>query len=316
MYSQEFIIGAGLNFGFMSANKKQIFKVEFLSSNMLFNILLSNTGIFGQEMQLDDNEKALDRLLSRIGQGTPVALKLDPKYCYGLLKTTSPEIIPFLPAHNVVAYGYDLDKNKVFLYDSPSFNSMEMDIDDFCKGRNSGKTYPMNTYYELCFPSTPFPKAISMKLALLGVVERYKYTGKYLNYRTGCTALDRFAGNVRNWRNDLDDNEIVDKARILKTSITNGEATKGAFRNHFAQFLKEASDYLPYDFDELIHLYRNLGYIWNQVDIILDDIITDPDKGKYFKSGSPFLEYIDEAVDNEKNGIDLLENMLTTNDKS
>ena len=149
-----------------------------------------------------------------------------------------------------------------------------------------------------------------MKLAIQGVIERYKYTSKYLNFRTGFTALDRFGGNVKNWKNDLSDEEIVEKARSLKMSLTNGQAIKGAFRNNFALFLKEASGFLPHNFEVSVDQYRDLSRLWIQIENILDNIIEDPDKEKYFRSDSVFIGLIDEVITKETDAINLLESIM------
>lgn len=309
-YSQDFIISSGLNFGFISDLRKNIWNVEFISSKMLPHILGSNIGIFIEELQLTNNKRALDIVLSKLNEGIPVIVKLDPQYCKGLKKVISEDLIPYLPSHNVVVYGYDLSENKIYLYDSPCFNSIEIEIDDFCKGRSLGKTCPMNTYYEFHFPLNNFPIDISIKLTIQGLINRYRYSGRYLNFRTGFIALDRFLGSIQNWKRELNDDEIIDRCRSLKMSITNGQAVKGAFRYHFARFLGEASNVLNIDLKHVIEVYIYLGFLWTQIEEILDKIIRSTNKHLCLENDALLFYYLEEIVYKEKEGLILLEEVV------
>ena len=123
-------LGSGLQFAYGYNPEQKNYRVEFISSQLLYS-LLCNTGAFGEEFEIVDNGEALARMLDLLDEGMPVPVMLDPLYCEGLMKRTPKEFVPYIPSHMVVAVGYDLEMRKVFLYDSPQLDLMTMDLDEF-----------------------------------------------------------------------------------------------------------------------------------------------------------------------------------------
>ncbi|MBN9383292.1 MAG: DUF4872 domain-containing protein [Chitinophagaceae bacterium] len=314
-YSPEQIIGlgSGLQFAYGYDPEQKNYRIEFISSQLLYS-LLCNTGTFGEEFEIVDNGEALSRMLDLLDEGMPVPVMLDPLYCEGLMKRTPKEFVAYIPSHMVVAVGYDLEERKVFLYDSPQLDLMTMDLDDFTTARCSGPTLPANRHIEFYFPDTLYPYAQSVKLAIGKVVQVFKYSEKHLAHKSGIEAIRRFAANVQNWRNIFTDEEIAGNARLFIMAVTNGHATKGAFRTQYSTFLREASALIGGDgYHASADAYQYLGRLWMEFQKQMLLLIRNPGAREVWKEDSDFHQLLDEIRDKEIAAIDLLEKELLKN---
>lgn len=192
------------------------------------------------------------------------------------------------------------------MHDNSCFNPIEISIDLLCKARNSGNTRPINTCYNLNIPSHTFSEEESFRMSIMGIVQRFKHTQRYLNFRTGHTALERFIGHFDSWKY-ISEEETLTRCLSFRMSITNGLAMKGAFRRNVVRFLKEASYILRYDFDETILHYNKLADTWNKIDTLLNDIIIKKNTDVVLNTKSSFFTHLNDAIKYEKEGIDLLE---------
>ena len=314
-YSPEQIIGlgSGLHFAYGYDHIKKNYRIEFISSQLFYS-LLSNTGVFGEEYELGDNKEALDKLLQLLDSGMPVPVLLNPLYCEGLMKRTPKKFIPYIPSHMVVVYGYDLEKQEVYLYDSPQFNTITMPFEKLIEGRHSGFTNPANKHYEFYFPKQTFPYEVASKLAIQRVVNVYKYSERHLGHRSGIQAVQRFSGSIRNWRNIFTDNEIIDNAKLFLMSVTNGHATKSGFRTQYSIFLKNLSERVSgAGFYESADAYNNLGKLWIQFQDYLSALILNPCNHEIWKENSNFFELIKEIEEKEIQAIHVLDKNLNLN---
>lgn len=306
-------LGAGLHFAYGYNPAQKNYRVEFISSQLFYS-LLCNTGTFGEEYEFDDSGKALQRMFRLLDQGMPVPVMLNPLFCEGLMKRTPAQFVEYIPSHMVVAYGYDLEERQVFLYDSPQFNPVTMDLDTFIEARCSGPTLPVNKHYEFYFPEVVYPYEVSVKLAVSKVVQFFKYSEKHLAHKSGIQAIRRFSGNVQSWRNIFSDTEIADNARLFLMAVTNGHATKGAFRTQYSIFLKQASEKLNGGgFYESSNAYYYLGKLWIQFQKYLTLLIENPGAAEIWKEKSDFCQLLDEICEKEIAAIDLLEQNLMKN---
>jgi len=306
-------LGSGLQFAYGYNPFEKNYRIEFISSQLFYS-LLSNTGTFGEEFEFADSERSLKRVFELIDNNMPVPVMMDPLYCEGLMKRTSEEFIKYIPSHMMVVYGYDLANGEVFLYDSPQFNPISMNIEDFIKARCSGPTLPANKHMEFYFPETIFPYHTSVKLAIRKVISIYKYSEKHLAHKSGFQAIDRFASNVKNWREIFTDAEIIDNARLFIMGVTNGHATKGAFRTQYSIFLNEASEIMGgKGFYQSSKIYHHLGKLWIEFQKYLNILIKDPRAHEIWKDQSPFYQLLDEINEKEKYAINVLEQELKDN---
>ncbi|MCJ7934773.1 MAG: BtrH N-terminal domain-containing protein [Chryseobacterium sp.] len=306
-------LGSGLQFAYGYNPFEKNYRIEFISSQLFYS-LLSNTGTYGEEFEFSDQEKSLTRVFELIDSNMPVPVMMDPLYCEGLMKRTSKEFIKYIPSHMMVVYGYDLSSGQIFLYDSPQFNPISMKINDFVKARCSGPTLPTNKHMEFYFPETIFPYHMSVKLAIRKVISVYKYSEKHLAHKSGFQAIDRFTGNVKNWREIFTDAEIIDNARLFMMGVTNGHATKGAFRTQYSIFLSEASERIDSNgFYQSSQIYYDLGKLWIEFQKCLNILIKDPGTHEIWKDKSSFYQLLDEINEKEKLAINVLEKELISN---
>ncbi|HVW63365.1 MAG TPA: DUF4872 domain-containing protein [Puia sp.] len=306
-------LGSGLQFAYGYNPEQKNYRVEFISSQLLYS-LLCNTGAFGEEFEIVDNGEALARMLDLLDEGMPVPVMLDPLYCEGLMKRTPKEFVPYIPSHMVVAVGYDLEMRKVFLYDSPQLDLMTMDLDEFSAARCSGPTLPANRHIEFYFPDTLYPYEQSVKLAIGKVIQVFKYSEKHLAHKSGVEAVRRFAANVRNWRSIFTDEEIVDNARLFIMAVTNGHATKGAFRTQYSNFLREASERIGgAGYYASAAAYQHLGRLWVEFQKQMLLLVRNPGAAEVWKDDSSFRRLLDEIREKEIAAIDLLEKDLLKN---
>lgn len=306
-------LGSGLHFAYGFDPVERNYRVEFLSSQLFYS-LLCNTGTFSEEFELVDNVKALARIFELLDNGMPVPVMMNPLYCEGLMKRTPEQFTSYIPSHMVVVYGYDLNERKIFLYDSPQFDPVSMDIDRFVEGRCSGPTLPANKHYEFFFPSATYPYDISVKLAIGKVIQVNKYSEKHLAHKSGIQAINRFAGNVKSWRAIFSDEEIINNARLFLMGVTNGHATKGAFRTQYSVFLKEVSEKaVGGGYYESSEAYYQLGKLWIVFQKYLLKLINDPGSTEIWRENSDFFALLDEISEKEKNALVLLENNFLNN---
>ena len=303
-------LGSGLQFAFGYNPAQKNYRMEFISSQLFYS-LLCNTGTFGEEFEIVDTSECMARMFELLDAGMPVPVMLDPVYCEGLMKRTPQEFVPYIPSHMVVVVGYDPEEGKVFLYDSPQFNLVAMNMDDFAEARSSGPTLPANRHYEFYFPDVVYPYDQSVRLAIDKVVQVFKYSEKHLAHKSGFQAIKRFAPNVQNWRNIFTDAEIIDNARLFIMAVTNGHATKGAFRTQYSMFLEEASGRMGgAGFYKSAEAYRYLGKLWIEFQKQLVLLTRNPGAHEVWRENSDFYQLLNEISEKEIAAIELLENDL------
>ena len=306
-------LGSGLQFAYGYNPVQKNYRIEFISSQLYYS-LLCNTGTFSEEFEILDNEKSLSRVFELLDSGMPVPVSLNPLYCEVLMRRTPQQYVDFIPSHMVVVVGYDLSEQKIFIFDNTQFNVITMSIADFMKARCSGATQPSNKHCEFYFPETAYPYEVSVKLAIDKVIQVNKYSEKHLAHKCGVQALTRFAGNVKNWRNIFTDSEIVDNAWLFLMGVTNGHATKGAFRNQYSIFLREASEKIRgAGFYESSQAYYHLGKLWIEFQRYLMLLINNPGASEVWRDKSDFFQLLDEISAKEIEAIDLLEKNLLKN---
>ena len=311
--SQIIGLGAGLHFAYGYNPLNRNYRIEFLSSQLYYS-LLSNTGVYGEEFELVNNEDAMSRMFKLLDNGAPVPILLNPTYCEGLMKRTPPEYMPFIPSHMVVVYGYNLQKNEVYLYDSPQFDPIAMKINRLQEGRIGGFTNPSNKHYEFYFPKVIYPYQISSTLAIQKVLNVFKYSEKHLAHRSGIDAITRFSGNVKGWRTIFSDEEIQNNARLFLMAVTNGHATKSGFRTQYSKFLEHVSlNTKGNGFFKSAQLYKDLGQSWILFQKFLNVIIKDPSNTSIWNNNSEFLKLITSIEKKEIDAIHQLAKDLDNN---
>src|SRR5690606_17819715 len=145
-----------------------------------------NTGVYGKLRQLHDNERAFAEIVKSVERGLPVAVELNPQFCDALHSLGT--LVEHLPLHWVLVTGIDFERNVVITYDNSQFNPIEISIDRFMEGRNSGdqwKKNPLNFTYSLLFPKTLFPFEVSLKLSINTVLTNFQSIEKYQSVFTG-----------------------------------------------------------------------------------------------------------------------------------
>jgi hypothetical protein len=306
-------LGSGLKFAFGYNPVGKNYRIEFISTQLFYTIV-SNTGIFGEEYVFADKNKAMSRLLELLDSGMPVPAMFNPEFCDTLMKRTPKEFVKHIPAHLIVVVGYDKEARKIFFYDSPQFDVTAMDMDRFMEGRCSGFTDPANLHYELYFPEELYPYNVSVKLGIEKVIQFYKYSEKHLAHKSGYEAIKRFAANLKTWRTSFTDNEIIDNASSFIMALTNGYATKGAFRTQYSIFLKDAS--AAFDgpgFYEASEAYYYLGKLWIQFQKFMMRLVKDPGDAGMWHENSDYFQLLDEICAKEIAAIELLEKNLLEN---
>lgn len=306
-------LGSGLHFAYGFNPQENNYRIELISSQLLYS-LLCNTGAFGEEYEFTNNEKALFRVLELLDNGMPVPVMMNPLYCEGLMKRTPTQFIDYIPSHLVVVFGYDLQEQVIHFYDSPQFNPVTISMTAFMEARCSGPTLPGNKHFEIYVPNKCYPYDSSVNMAISKVIQVYKSSEKHLAHKSGLDAIGRFVNNVKSWRQIFSDEQIIDNARLFLMAVTNGHATKGAFRNHYSIFLQQATERVNGPgFQEASAAYQHLGKLWIEFQRYLHLLIREPSSNEVWGTHAPFNQLLDELHEKEVAALGILEKDLNKN---
>lgn len=276
--SDVFGLGSGIYFGYCAVGSTKLFDVSLTSSSIV-NDLFLNTGVYGKLFQVSNGHKCLDLIFESIDRGFPVAIELNPYYCDGLMDLTPSDLHQFLPAHWVVATDYNIVKGTIIIYDNRQFNPIEISIDRFIKGRETGlfDQNPRNSFFNIFFFDKLYPLDVSIQLSLRKASLNFLGVEKILSFYTGEYGFDKCERQIKLWdsffKDEIQLKQLLQKIRI---SITGAGGVKGGYRYLFSRYLLRASDVLENSrFVDISDIFKESAEYWTKFSDKLNEYSID-----------------------------------------
>ncbi|HYJ79551.1 MAG TPA: DUF4872 domain-containing protein, partial [Longimicrobiaceae bacterium] len=287
-------LGAAMCLRYGADLKKRSFHLEVCHSGVDM-ALFGNLGILARQRRTTDREWAEARMLELLRSGRPVAVKVNPRWCEGVMRATPEALVPFLHIHWVVVSAYDAERDTVRYHDNTRFAAWELPRDDFRDARDSGASiqHGRNTWLELEAPRVLVPLEVAYLQAIRQMVVSSKYLHRGGGYK-GVDAATRYARHLKSWRTTLTPDEIRGNALGMMSSITLGGALKGAGRRHYAGFLECAGKLLD---SPALHAaaapYRELAGTWTALNDQFAAMAADPTDARRWSRGSTYFALLD-----------------------
>jgi Domain of unknown function (DUF4872) len=224
------------------------------------------------------------RLLRLLGEGRAVPVLINPQACSSLLETVDPELVPFLPAHWVVAHGWDGVRREVVFFDNRHFGPLRLAEDAFRAARSGGRGVqnPLDAWIEI-EPGEPLPIEVSLGLALrqaaraLRAIDALHVKGA-AGFHVGIDGLRRFARQAPTYAGFMSVDELRQTALRLRTSLTVAGAAKDGLRGLQARFLESAARSLALpELHEAALATRSAARLWQRLDHAWRDVATAPE---------------------------------------
>lgn len=309
-------LGASVCFRYGADLPKRKFHLEVCHSGVDM-ALFGNLGILALQRRTTDRGWAEARMMELLRAGRPIAVKVNPRYCEGVMRATPEALVPLLYIHWVVVSGYDAARDTVRYHDNTRFAAYELPREELRAARDSGPSVQngRNTWLELEVPRAlaPLDEACLQGIRQMVVASKYLTGGE--GYK-GVDAATRFARHLKSWRTTLTPDEVRSNALGMMSSITLGGALKGAGRRHYAAFLDAAARTL--DAPALMEAaapYRALAGVWTGLYGRFAAMANDPADDRPWSRGSEYFALLDALAAGEKKAADTLEAALAETER-
>jgi hypothetical protein len=303
--SDVFGLGSGIYFGYCAVGSSKLFDISLTSSGIVSDLFI-NTGAYGKLFQISYGHKCLDLIFNSIDRGFPVAVELNPYYCEGLIKITPSHLHQYLPAHWIVITGYDLNRKTITTYDNRQFNPIEIPIDKFIKGRETGlfDQNPRNFYYNVFFFDKLYPLDVSVQLSLRKACINYLNVEKILSFYTGQYGFEKWERQIKVWNGFFkDETQLKQLLQKIKISITGAGGIKGGYRNLFSKYLIKANDVMGNTrFVDISNIFKESADYWNILSNKLNDYSPGSDNN-YWGSNSELSKIVGKIKGLETKGF-------------
>lgn len=289
-----FGLGGGYFFGYFAIAREKEFNITLLSPGVINN-LFQNIGVYAQAYHYSNEQLDLEKIKTRVDNGFPVALQLNPLYINELTSITDAANWPHLPAHWVTVTGYDDTKKIIRFYDNRQFNPIEMSFEDFYLARGTGNNTqnPKRLSYEIVLPAKLPSLEESILLSLKKTCLNHLDNSKYLAVYNGDYGMDKLARQFNFFKTMLSHEQLINTMGKIMVSITGAGGVKGAYRFLFSQFLKKGGQLFNNNhFDEFASEFKVSGVYWTNFNAALKKIISDPSNPDYFDESSELLTKI------------------------
>lgn len=279
--------------------------------------LFGNLGILARQRRTTDRDWAERRMMELLREGRPVALKVNPRFCEGVMRATPEALVPLLYIHWVVVSGYDAERDTLRYHDNTRFAPYEISREELREARDSGPGVQngRNTWLELEVPRALAP----LDGAYLQGIRQMVVSSKYLHGGEGYKGVDaatRYARHLKSWRTTLTAAEARSNALGMMSSITLGGALKGAGRRHYAAFLEAAARTLESPaLREAAAPYRALAGVWTGLYAQFAAMADDPADGRLWSRDSEYFALLDALAAGERNAADTLEAALAETER-
>jgi len=257
--------------------------------------LAATTGVRHRLCFAASAEHATEQLVATLERGEPVALKLDPAACPGLVDTAPPAMRPYLPAHWVVVVAYDAAADRFAYVDNRRQEPYVLGRRALEAARYGGEgdQNPRGVWMELEFPDDLLPPDVGHWLAVSRVVVAYRHTAGQ-GATKGLDGLARLGRHLRAWGTVLTPAQRQENALRLMNVITVAGGAKGACRALYAAFLAEAAAVL--DAPGLLGAaarVREAGRAWQQLHAALAGVAAEPNAVGHWARGAPLAHALD-----------------------
>ena len=267
-YSEALCFGLGSGLGFFYTVSDQISPTRMIfprgpGLEVNFFSLLDKPISWSYE---EDPQKALEMAQKSIEQNTPVVVQTDIFYLDYYNSSTH------FPGHVLVMWGFDDEKETVFLSDTAFDGLMEVSYENFKKARSSqSEPYPLKiNWLELSLPDTLeplehlIPRAIRQNAAMM--LEGAPSP-------RGTSSVDQ----IKNWAADMPDWTSAEDwswcARFGYQVITKRGVDGAAFRWIYRDFLSEMEKLLPHKRAlNLAQRMDEIGGKWAEASSLLKDL--------------------------------------------
>ena len=309
-------LGASVCFRYGADLPKRKFHLEVCHSGVDM-ALFGNLGILALQRRTTDRGWAEARMMELLRAGRPIAVKVNPRYCEGVMRATPEALVPLLYIHWVVVSGYDAARDTVRYHDNTRFAAYELPREELRAARDSGPSVQngRNTWLELEVPRAlaPLDEACLQGIRQMVVASKYLTGGE--GYK-GVDAATRFARHLKSWRTTLTPDEVRSNALGMMSSITLGGALKGAGRRHYAAFLDAAARTLDAPaLKEAAAPYRALAGVWTGLYGRFAAMANDPADDRPWSRGSEYFALLDALAAGEKKAADTLEAALAETER-
>lgn len=304
-------LGASVCFRYGADLPKRKFHLEVCHSGVDM-ALFGNLGVLARQRRTTDRDRAERRMMELLRAGRPVAVKVNPRYCEGVMRATPEALVPLLYIHWVVVSGYDAATDTVCYHDNTRFAAYGISREEFRAARDSGPSVQngRNTWLELEVPAALVPLDQACLQAIRQMVVASSYLAGGEGYK-GVDAATRFARHLKSWRTTLTPDEVRANALGMMSSLTLGGALKGAGRRHYAAFLDAAARTLDAPaLREAAAPYRALAGVWTGLYGRFAAMAADPTDERLWSRGSEYFALLDALADGERTAAQTLEAAL------
>jgi hypothetical protein len=310
-------LGVGVCLRYGADLARRAFHLEVCHSGIDL-ALFANTGILCRQRRTLDPDVAEARLLEMLAEGRPVALKVSPRFCPGVMNHTPPELVPLLYIHWIVVSAYDAETDAFTYHDNTRFAAWSIGRTELREARCA--TGPdvqngRNVWLEPERAESLVPAEVGFAQAIRQMVVASRYLHRGDGYK-GSDAATRFARHVKSWRTTQTPDEIRGNALAMMSSLTLGGSLKGAGRRHYADFLASAARRLQHSaFAEAAAPYRELARTWTALYDRFAEMAADPTDERPFARGSELFRLLDAMADGERAAAEGLEAALDELDR-
>ncbi len=304
-------LGAAVCFRYGGSVTRRRYWVEVCSSGVDM-ALFANVGAWFRHRRSGSAEAAETRMLELVRAGIPVAVKLNPTFCEGVMRKTPTELVPHLYTHWAVVIGWDAARQEVHFCDNTRFAPYVLPAEVFRQARSTGREpqNAQNTWLELRLPARTIPLEAAYRAALGQTVVSFRYVQGGDGYR-GLDGLTRFVRHVGAWGTTLDTPGRQENALRVMSALSLGGSLKGAGRGHLSRFVLDAAARLGNPaLTAPAAAFRTAATLWNEVYDGFRAVSEAPDSTAPFARGSTLLSALEGVVRVEHEAVQALEAAL------
>ncbi len=233
-----FGLGCGLGVAYLHADFMQPSHIVHLRTMTLEPDFFETLSIPFSWKQEPDSAKAFADAKKCIDEGVPVMLQTDIFHIKYYNSSTH------FPGHVIVMWGYDNEKQEVYLSDTHFEGLMALSYDDLMRARKV--TVPPilldNNWCPVVFPKDMMPLEDAMRKAIQKTCREMLQSQEYPIGKKGVEAIKNVAEDLITWKDAKDGAWCLRFTyQIIEKRGTGG----GGFRRLYAEFLKECADRLP-----------------------------------------------------------------------
>jgi hypothetical protein len=235
-----------------------------------------------------DDDKALEIAKEWINEDVPLLIQTDIFYLSYYKSSTH------FPGHVVSVWGYDDEKETVFLTDTGFEGLQAVPYEDFKKGRSSkAMPFPLNNnWFEVNIKKPIPPLHDIIPEAILRNAKFMMEGAKNLRGESGVKIIRLWADDLPSWADVPDWKWCVRFAyQVIEKRGTGG----GGFRWLYRDFLREADEIIPALKEHVLSQGMNLiGNKWSEMSILLKEISEKEKDGQLFKKASNMAKELGE----------------------